>query len=137
MFLKYFRHRYFLLIKLMIIVVIIGLNTGCTENRITQSTVESKQSNVVETLRLIYTQEQAYYEENGVYIACADRNELLNNIGVEIPDGSLYTCCVTIGGGGTTFLATATANIDDDASIDTWTIDNHGYIANTINDVNS
>ena len=137
MFSKYYKYKDFVLIKLMIIVAIIGLNIGCTENKVTQSTVDSKQSNVVGILREIYTGEQAYYQENGVFIACADRNALLNNIGVEIPDGSLYTYCVTIGGGGTTFLATAIADLDDDATIDTWTIDELGVIGNTINDVNS
>ena len=133
MFSKYYNRKGLILIELIIIVVIIGLNTGCTENRITQTTVDSVQSDVVGTLRLIYTQEQAYYLENDVFIACADHNALLNNIGVEIPDGDFYVYCVCVAGNG--FIAVATANLDEDAAIDTWTIDQYGVITNTINDV--
>jgi hypothetical protein len=37
----------------------------------------------------------------------------------------------------TTFTCTATANIDDDVVIDTWTIDDAGQLANTIDDATS
>ena len=135
MFSKYHNRKGFVLIKLMIIVVIIGLNPGCTENRIIQSTVDLEHSDVVGNLRLIYTQEQAYYQENGAYVACADHNALLTYLDVEISEGDFYYYCVCVAGNG--FTASAVANLDEDASIDTWTIDEDGLIENTINDVSS
>jgi hypothetical protein len=35
------------------------------------------------------------------------------------------------------FSCTATANLDDDAAVDTWTIDQDGALTNTINDAAS
>jgi hypothetical protein len=35
------------------------------------------------------------------------------------------------------FRCTATANLDDDAAIDTWTIDQDGVLSNTVNDASS
>ena len=36
-----------------------------------------------------------------------------------------------------TFTCTATANIDDDVTIDTWTINDAGQLINTTNDATS
>ena len=44
-----------------------------------------------------------------------------------------YNYAVVLNGLG--FTATATANLDDDATIDTWVIDETGFLDNTINDV--
>jgi hypothetical protein len=41
----------------------------------------------------------------------------------------------TVVGSANSFTATATANIDDDATVDTWTMDDQGTLTNTINDV--
>jgi hypothetical protein len=62
-----------------------------------------------------------------------------NEIGVEVMTGARYT--YSIAAVGTGFLATAAAdaapgqNLDDDATIDTWTIDQTGALVNTVNDV--
>ena len=44
-----------------------------------------------------------------------------------------YTYTVTAVGDG--FLATAQGNIDDDAALDTWTIDDAGVVTCTCDDV--
>ena len=35
----------------------------------------------------------------------------------------------------TSFVATATGNLDDDAALDTWTIDQGKTLTNTVNDL--
>ena len=52
---------------------------------------------------------------------------------IEIQPGARYT--YTIAPAGWPFTATATANLDDDAAVDTWTIDDQGNLVNTVNDV--
>ena len=47
--------------------------------------------------------------------------------------GARYT--FTIVGTANTFTATATADIDDDPTVDTWTMDENGILTNTIDDV--
>ncbi|MEE8148980.1 MAG: hypothetical protein V3T75_00890, partial [candidate division Zixibacteria bacterium] len=59
---------------------------------------------------------------------------LFPEIGVEIMTTALYRYDMTIATD-IAFVCTATANLDDDAAIDTWTIDNNGSLTNTINDV--
>ena len=54
-------------------------------------------------------------------------------IGVEVMTSALYQYAIVAAQN--TFTATATADLDDDAPIDTWTIDETGVLTNTINDV--
>ena len=56
-------------------------------------------------------------------------------LGVEAMTRARYT--YTIAASATAFTATAAGNLDDDAAIDTWTIDDAGVLTNTINDVSA
>tara|TARA_B110000211_G_C13898236_1_gene472707 strand:+ start:278 stop:445 length:168 start_codon:yes stop_codon:yes gene_type:complete len=44
---------------------------------------------------------------------------------------------ITVTGNSTTFTATAKGNLDDDAVLDTWTIDQSKNLQNTVNDITS
>ncbi len=121
----------FTLIELMIVVVIIGILAALAIPRFMQATNKAKQSEAKGILKQIYTMERTYRQANDVYSVD------LNAIGVELPDATVRKYAYAVVLNGTGFTATATFNLDDDATIDTWTIDETGLLQNTINDVNS
>ncbi len=129
MFSKFHSRKGFTLIELMIVVVIIGILAALAIPRFMQATVKSRQSEAKGILKQIYTMERTFRQETGAYSVD------LNAIGVELPDAQVreYEYAVVLDGTG--FTATATANLDDDATVDTWTIDDAGVLTNTINDV--
>jgi prepilin-type N-terminal cleavage/methylation domain-containing protein len=135
MFSKFHSRKGFTLIELMIVVVIIGILAALAIPRFMQATVKAKQSEAKGILKQIYTMEQTYRQESaaGVYLACADHTALIA-LGVDIPVDVRYAYSVALAGTG--FLATATCpDLDDDATVDTWTIDDAGTLLCTVNDV--
>ena len=137
---RYRESKGFTLIELMIVVVIIGILAALAIPRFMQATVKTKQSEAKAILKQIYVNERTYRQQSlgNVYYApagaaSAASPNALDEIWIEIQPHARYTYNVVVAAG--VFTATATANIDDDAIIDTWTIDETGLFQNTINDV--
>ncbi len=129
MFSRIHNRKGFTLIELMIVVVIIGILAALAIPRFMQATTKSKQSEAKQLLKQVYTMERAFRQETGSY------SLVLNTIGVEVMAGNRYAYVITSTDVTANFLCTATGDLDDDATIDTWTINEDGELLNTINDV--
>ena len=129
MFSRFHNRKGFTLIELMIVVVIIGILAALAIPRFMQATTKSKQSEAKQILKQIYTMERALRQETGHY------SVVLNDLGVEVINAR-YVYTIACADDTQDFLATAEcADLDDDISVDQWTIDQDGNLLNTINDV--
>ena len=116
----------FSLIEVVIVVAIIGILTTMAYPSLEGYLQRAKQSEVKTNLAIIYTAEQLYHASNG---NCTDDFAVL---GVSIADDAIYSYGITATA--STFT-TATANLDDDATEDTRTINQDKQLVQTTDDL--
>ncbi|UCB51868.1 MAG: type II secretion system protein [Candidatus Zixiibacteriota bacterium] len=134
--------RAFTLIELMVVVVIVGVLAAMAIPRFMRTTAKSKQTEAKLILKQIYTTERAYRQERNAYYPgdastiVAQPGDIIAPLGVEIMPAVHYSYSIT--GDGTGFTATAgskaTTGLDDDPTLDVWTIDQTGNLTVTTDD---
>ena len=121
------RFHGFSLMEVMIVVVIIGILAALAYPNLEKYLKRARQTEAKTNLSAIYTAQKIYFSLHQSY---ADD---INELDLSLAQGDLYT--FTKEESTSTFKAQAEGNIDDDAALDTWTIDQDKNLFNTIDDV--
>lgn len=125
----------FSLIELLLVVVIIGVLAFMAIPRFMRASSKTKQSEAKKILKQIYVCQRAYRQEYNTYAENGNSTSAggqFATIDVEIMSSARYIYSITADSH--SFTATATANLDDDATQDIWTIDEDGDLQCTSND---
>ena len=120
----------FTLIELMIVVAIIGILAAIAIPNFLRYQAKAKQSEAKANLGAIYITEITFFSENDTYTAT-----IVSLDWTAVGTAQRYTYSLAAATPTTGFTATATFDLDSDAAIDTWTIDQIKNLSNTINDV--
>jgi len=124
------RESGFTLLELMIVVAIIGILAAVAIPQYQVYVAKTKQAEADEILSAVYTNEILYQSENGTY---ANSEALL---GMTMDGKRYYSVVAFTGVTATTYTATITANLDSDATLDTWVMhQDEPEGVNTCNDV--
>ena len=116
----------FTLIELMIVVVIIGILAALAIPNFLRYQAKSKQAEAKTNLGAIYVSEISYFGEKNTFGDIGDLDWA--------PEGTTRYSYVTTPTT-TSFTAGADGQIDTDATMDHWTINDQKILSNTVNDV--
>lgn len=125
----------FTLVELAIVVTVIGILATLA---VVVYTSFLKQARTVEArsfLSALNRQETAYYVGNGKY------TDDINNLGLPTLGTLRYYTDISVALPNVfepqSYIATAKGNIDDDALLDEWTIDENQELINTVSDIDN
>ncbi len=104
----------FTLIELMIVVAIIGVLAAIAIPRYQNNAMKARQAEAASLMAAVYTNELVYKGETGAF------GNSEQAIGMQTTGQRLYGPVVFTNVTADTFTATITANLDDDAILDTW-----------------
>jgi type IV pilus assembly protein PilA len=123
----------FTLIELMIVVAIIGILAAIAIPNFLRYQAKSKQSEAKANLGAIFTSETSYKAEKDTYTQRVSGGVTVLDWA---PTGTTrYVYSVLDSLTSTLFTAEASGNIDNDATLDVWRIDQMRTLTNTQNDV--
>lgn len=139
---KHKRQRGFTLIELMIVVVIVAILAAMAIPRFMRASVRSKQTEARLILKQIYTMQRAYRQENDTYYPggggtiVGQPGEVFGALHVEIMPAVYYSYSITGDAAGFTAVAgsKSASGLDDDPTLDVWTIDQSGNLMVTTDD---
>ena len=124
-------YRGFTLIELLVVIVIIGILATLAYPSLEAYLQRSKQTEAKVSLSAIFTAQKIYFATNQTYA------DTISKLDVQLESGGSALYDITLTGNNTSFTATARGNLDDDAVLDTWTIDHNQNLQNTVNDITS
>jgi len=141
---KYNKGNGFTLIELMIVVAILAILAAMAIPRFMRASVKAKQTEAKGILKQIYVMQRSYFQEKECYYP-SDGSSITVQPGQNIP--SLYVEIMipayysyTVTGTKTTFSATAgskrSTGLDDDPTLDIWTLDQTGSLICVSDDSN-
>jgi prepilin-type N-terminal cleavage/methylation domain-containing protein len=132
----------FTLLEIMIVIVVIGILAGLAIPRFMKSAVKAKQTEAKQLLKQIFVMEESYWLENDEYWipsegieANAENPEAFAELGVDIMKSARYSYSIVKTENGFVAKAKAVKNLDSDATVDEWHIDQDGNLAVAVNDV--
>jgi type IV pilus assembly protein PilA len=128
MLLKKRKEKGFTLIELMIVVAIIGILAAIAIPNFLRYQAKAKQSEAKTNLGGIYTSQIAYKAEYDVYQSDVLSLDWAASGSTRYGYG-ITTATLTV------FVAEATGNIDNDTTLDVWSIDQSKQLNNSTNDV--
>ncbi len=121
--------RGFSLLEVMIVVVIIGILASLAYPSLEGYLLRAKQTEAKVSLSALYTAQKIYFATNQTYA-----DDLLK-LDVQLDTGGDSRYNITLTGDATSFTATAKGNLDDDAALDTWSIDQDKSLQNSVSDI--
>ncbi len=129
------------LLEIMIVVVIIGILAGLAIPKFMKATVKAKQTEAKQILKQIYIMQESYKSENDTYWipasgveANANNPDAFAELGVEIMPSARYTYSIKASENGFIVIAKALKNLDNDATVDEWQINQAGELKCLVND---
>ena len=91
----------------------------------------SKQNEAKVSTSSFFNAQKIYFATNQTYA------DTLSKLDVQLESGGSARYDITLTGNSSSLTATAKGNLDDDAVLDTWTIEQSKNLQNTVNDITS